>query len=186
MFRAVPHSGCRRPGDENLKPNQKLNAMLQRILKADYTFPPDKPLRWGARAAEGTGARRLEHHAMQATQQCSWRLHHPPAQAPCACRARAGATRLSGGVPAACPCLQQGGEGPHQSHPGAQPRQPAQHQGKPAPPCGQHCCTLARALHAHTRVHAMVCALLPSHPGANRPWLLPCRRSSPTPGTWRG
>ncbi|KAL4425747.1 hypothetical protein ABPG75_009763 [Micractinium tetrahymenae] len=34
----------RRPGDENLKPNQKLNAMLQRILKADYTFPPDKPL----------------------------------------------------------------------------------------------------------------------------------------------
>lgn len=35
----------RRPGDENLKPNQKLNVMLQRILRADYTFPKGKALR---------------------------------------------------------------------------------------------------------------------------------------------
>jgi serine/threonine-protein kinase SRK2 len=34
----------RRPGDENLKPNQKLNVMLQRILRADYTFPKGKVL----------------------------------------------------------------------------------------------------------------------------------------------
>lgn len=37
---------ARRPGDENLKPNQKLNVMLQRILRADYTFPKGKVLRW--------------------------------------------------------------------------------------------------------------------------------------------
>ena len=30
-----------------MKPNQKLNVMLQRILRADYSFPPDKPLRCG-------------------------------------------------------------------------------------------------------------------------------------------
>ncbi len=38
----------RRPGDEALKPNQCLNAMLQRILKADYSFPPQKNLRCSA------------------------------------------------------------------------------------------------------------------------------------------
>lgn len=35
----------RRTGDNFLKPNQKLNAMLQRILRADYTFPDGKQLR---------------------------------------------------------------------------------------------------------------------------------------------
>lgn len=55
----------RRPGDENLKPNQKLNAMLQRILKADYTFPPDKPLR------SGPAFGRLLHAAW-----CSMPVHH--------------------------------------------------------------------------------------------------------------
>ncbi|KAL4418722.1 hypothetical protein ABPG77_008593 [Micractinium sp. CCAP 211/92] len=33
-----------RTGDNYLKPNQKLNAMLQRILRADYTFPDGKQL----------------------------------------------------------------------------------------------------------------------------------------------
>lgn len=37
----------RRPGDDAMKPNQKLNVMLQRILRADFSFPADKPLRWG-------------------------------------------------------------------------------------------------------------------------------------------
>jgi hypothetical protein len=40
-----PTRACRRPGDEHLKPNQKLNVMLQRILRADFTFPPNKNLR---------------------------------------------------------------------------------------------------------------------------------------------
>lgn len=46
------HSTCavrpltrRRTGDNFLKPNQKLNAMLQRILRADYTFPDGRHLR---------------------------------------------------------------------------------------------------------------------------------------------
>ncbi|EFN57458.1 hypothetical protein CHLNCDRAFT_57249 [Chlorella variabilis] len=34
----------RRPGDEHLKPNQKLNVMLQRILRADFTYPRNKTL----------------------------------------------------------------------------------------------------------------------------------------------
>ncbi|KAI7844334.1 hypothetical protein COHA_002132 [Chlorella ohadii] len=39
----------RRPGDDAMKPNQKLNVMLQRILRADYSFPADKPLSDGVR-----------------------------------------------------------------------------------------------------------------------------------------
>ncbi|PSC74454.1 sulfur stress regulator [Micractinium conductrix] len=34
----------RRQGDDFLKPNQRLNAMLQRVLRADYAFPPTKQL----------------------------------------------------------------------------------------------------------------------------------------------
>ena len=37
----------RRSGDAALKPNQKLNAMLQRILEADYSFPANRPLSEG-------------------------------------------------------------------------------------------------------------------------------------------
>ena len=53
----------RRPGDDELKPNQKLNAMLQRILKADFcqafTNNATHPLRcvgwavWGVRWGHG-------------------------------------------------------------------------------------------------------------------------------------
>lgn len=49
----------RRSGDDAMKPNQKLNVMLQRILRADYSFPADKPLRWvvgRAGAAAGPAA----------------------------------------------------------------------------------------------------------------------------------
>ena len=50
---ALPHPtfthrccpACRRQGDDFLKPNQRLNAMLQRVLRADYAFPPTKQLR---------------------------------------------------------------------------------------------------------------------------------------------
>jgi len=40
-----PPAGCRRHGDEFLKPNQRLNTMLQRILRADYNFPAQRQLR---------------------------------------------------------------------------------------------------------------------------------------------
>lgn len=52
-------TACRRSGDDAMKPNQKLNVMLQRILRADYSFPADKPLRWvvgRAGAAAGPAA----------------------------------------------------------------------------------------------------------------------------------
>ncbi|KAL4423979.1 hypothetical protein ABPG75_001280 [Micractinium tetrahymenae] len=39
----------RRAGDELLKKNQKLNAMLQRILRGDCAFPADRPLSEGVR-----------------------------------------------------------------------------------------------------------------------------------------
>ena len=39
-----------------MKPNQKLNVMLQRILRADYSFPADKPLRWAGHTSWAAGS----------------------------------------------------------------------------------------------------------------------------------
>ncbi|KPF41180.1 serine/threonine-protein kinase, partial [Rhizobium sp. AAP43] len=39
----------RRPEDDLLVPNQKLHAMLTRALRADYAFPPDRPLSPGVK-----------------------------------------------------------------------------------------------------------------------------------------
>lgn len=57
---AAPPLCCRRPEDDVLVPNQKLHAMLTRALRADYVFPPDRPLRCGPGCvrAEGVGSLR--------------------------------------------------------------------------------------------------------------------------------
>lgn len=38
---------CRMPSDAALDPMRRLSRMMERTMKAEFSFPPDKPLRWG-------------------------------------------------------------------------------------------------------------------------------------------
>jgi hypothetical protein len=86
---------CRRPGDEHLKPNQKLNVMLQRILRADYTFPPNKNLR--------CACRRCRCCCRQLSWPRCWLAPSTGRLAPCPI-GRAAPRRAAPGPPASCFC----------------------------------------------------------------------------------
>lgn len=41
------YCGCSMPSDAQLDPMRRLSRMMERTMKAEFSFPPDKPLRWG-------------------------------------------------------------------------------------------------------------------------------------------
>lgn len=104
----------RRPEDDLLVPNQRLHAMLTRALRADYAFPPDRPLRCGSAgeqrsAAQHSGACWGAGHAGRAL------LRHVQVQEQTAARMRGQQGLLLPALPSRSgkvPCLQ----GRHTQH----------------------------------------------------------------------
>ena len=100
------------PGDAALDPVRLIARMMERTMKAEFTFPPEKQLRWAGlpcQLCDYCSPQNRHSHGTAGRALCVPRTHHFPTGSASA------ASRL---------LVQRGCARPHQPHPGARPLPP--------------------------------------------------------------
>lgn len=174
------------PGDAALDPVRRIARMMERTMKAEFTFPPEKQLRWAGlpcQLCDHCSPQNRHSHGTAGRALCVPRTHHFPTGSASA------ASRL---------LVQRGCARPHQPHPGARPlppphparaRQQRQRQAEqrfcPCPLAGcANGAALTTACLLHALPHLPSLAAWPLHRTA-LPCVLYCRTSRHTHGSLR-